>query len=115
MNDQPTEAKPHNPDNLTPGQIGTQDGWRLLDRDEIIDDYPTSERVAEQWRGSFWEEGYYGVAQEYTYRTNLTREELRKARGLDPEQPKPVTLESLAEEFLSHWQFAGSIFRDGLE
>lgn len=26
---------PHNPDNLTPEQIGTADGWRLLDEATI--------------------------------------------------------------------------------
>lgn len=30
-----TEEKPHNPDNLTTEQVGTAQGWRLLDEDEL--------------------------------------------------------------------------------
>lgn len=78
----------HNPDNLTPEQVGTQDGWRLLDRDELepVDIEPPFPglRDLEIWIVIRWAPYNSGNTHSRSYRTKLTREELRKARGLAP-------------------------------
>lgn len=82
----PRKVQPHNPDNLTPEQVDIKGGWRLLNKDEIgdIDDavsFPIS-----RWSGEVmgWLGGYGTATMPLkTYRTKLTREELRKDRGLE--------------------------------
>ncbi len=81
-------AKPHNPDNLTPEQVGVAYGWRLLDEDEVIS-VPVAEHCCEAWSKGFerWMiSNVTGQNKVLTYRTRLTRSELRKAPGL-PEEP----------------------------
>lgn len=83
MNDQ----KPHNPNNLTPEQIGTADGWRLLAKDEVfgnsIPPIHSYGCLSRKWFDDGREHGeMWGTI---TYRTKLTRAELRAARGLPPE------------------------------
>lgn len=74
--------KPHNPDGLTPEQVGVSNGWRLLDEDEIqtsatFVDHIISCRLSSGAWGSLW---YNGTDFENTYRTQLTREQLAEAR-----------------------------------
>lgn len=77
----------HNPDNLTDEQIGTDEGWRLLDEDEVIDgDFPELKDIEAWTSDRKWESNFYGATMIVTYRTKLTRAELRAARGL-PDQP----------------------------
>lgn len=77
--------KPHNPDNLTPEQVGVSEGWRLLDEDEVtgasnreIDGIQLFLRGREWWGDS----NLSGNGNHVTYRTKLTREELAEKRGL---------------------------------
>lgn len=91
----PHSENAHNPDNLTPLQVETHLGWRLLDRDEIRQPADYSECVymwfparpedglLAKWSEGTWL-GHTGCA---TYRTRLTREELAEARGI--RQPVP--------------------------
>jgi hypothetical protein len=66
------------------------EGWRLLDADEIAVSWKQL-RGIEVWYGGRWDDGgYYGSVSIQTYRTKLTRAELRKARGLS-EEPTWVT------------------------
>lgn len=85
-------AKTHNPDGLTPEQVGVTDGWRLLDEDEIIKHYVLNFFGIELWKCGRWDAAngntWKGNSKTYTYRTRLTRAELRKARGLEPEPAK---------------------------
>ena len=72
-----------NPDRLTPEQVETSYGFRLLDEDEIVvNDWLTNE--IQQWRGGWLPYRRLGSNKSYTYRTRLSRAELRKARGLEP-------------------------------
>lgn len=82
-------ANPHNPDALTDSQIGIADGWRLLDEDEVgtgtkilggLRELDMYYRSNQQWQ-SF----NSGCDKGMTYRTRLSRAELRKARGLESE------------------------------
>lgn len=96
------EPAAHNPNNLTPEQVGVADGWRLLDEDEIIRIIGSGEVQAwdDQGTGFKWHVHNWGSIpfrgsnRDYTYRTRLSRAELRKARGL-PEEPisKPQATE----------------------
>lgn len=74
--------KVHNPDGLTNEQVGIVEGWRLLDEDEIIPNNNALEEI-ESWDITGWDnEGFFGANQSMTYRTKLTREELKQKRGL---------------------------------
>lgn len=73
---------PHNPDNLTDEQVQTAEGWRLLDEDEIELNSLRDIDVKEIWYMDKWNPASCKFP-EYTYRTRLSRAELRKARGLE--------------------------------
>ena len=75
-------TKSHNPDNLTGEQVGVNDGWRLLDEDEIRDDCGVLGEIR-VFVDDSWDSGCVGWDHSATYRTKLSREELRKARGLE--------------------------------
>lgn len=80
----------HNLDNLTDEQIGTADGWRLLDEDEIGESFRLYSMVLmgiEVKASHGWLAGNSGENLLLTYRTRLSRAELREARGLEPEEP----------------------------
>lgn len=87
------EITMHNPDGLTPQQVQISEGWRLLGEDEILprDTGPELSGI-EAWCASDGEwynnfgAGYCGHEPNFTYRTHLSRAELRAARGLEPEQ-----------------------------
>lgn len=81
----------HNPDFLSDEQVGVSEGWRLLDEDEITSRIPDfSANKCDQWLSvSGWTDGGYGTLRDATYRTRLTRAELRKARGLSEPGPEP--------------------------
>lgn len=72
---------PHNPDNLTPEIIGVEEGYRLLDRDEIKE--ATSIRGIDMWDMGVWWKACAGSSLEYTYRTKLTREQLAEMREFE--------------------------------
>ena len=77
----------HNPDNVEPGE-----GYRLLDEDEVDDKFDSclaTDKIQKYMRHGFWSDGWWGSAKEFTYRTRLSRAELRAARGLPPEDSKP--------------------------
>lgn len=83
-----TTPTPHNPDNLTPSQIG--EGWRLLHEDEILPARafgPIAGLCV--WQNTaqhpYWIDNTSGASKACTYRTRLTRAELRAARGLEAE------------------------------
>lgn len=80
-------STPHNPDSLTPEQVGAPE-WRLLDEDEIIAscDMPNHKVTCDAWL-KHWVSGWGGGHKEKTYRTKLSRAKLREARGLPPEDP----------------------------
>ena len=81
--------KTHNPANLTPEQVGAEGGWRLLDKDEIGHFNKDIEGL-ERW-DSGWEDGpWAGTSNSRSYRTKLTRAELRAARGLPPKELSEV-------------------------
>lgn len=74
--------KAHNPDGLSFKQVEAKDGWRLLNEDEIIFSDNTLEEI-ESWDITGWDNGsFFGANQSMTYRTKLTREELKQKRGL---------------------------------
>ena len=80
-----TPDEPHNPDNLTPEQIGIAEGWRLLTKRE--NEYGPQLKEIEAWyeHSLGWSNiGYEGAHVNVTYRTKLTPEQLRTARGLPP-------------------------------
>ena len=84
---------PHNPDHLTPEQVGVAQGWRLLDEDEVVTSMRIQVFVCEYWTAlKYWTAHGPGYHKDKTYRTPLTRTELRSARGLPPE----VTPQSIA-------------------
>lgn len=79
-----------NPAGLTQAQVGIAEGWRLLEEDEI-----TTAPRAGKLQVWFREVGKWGSCMDLgwarnTYRTRLTRAELRAARGLEHE-PGEVT------------------------
>lgn len=100
---------PHNPDNLTPEQVGVSDGWRLLDVDEVNSDFNKSNnRSAEKWFhiAHGWHGFWLGTDDKSTYRTKLTRTQLREARGLPQidsgfEEPSQNGAELLMHEMIA--------------
>lgn len=76
---------PHNPDGLTPSQIGVSEGWRLLEEDEVGQQFETIVPI-QLWisNSRLWEpsDGWHGWMKQNTYRTRLTRAK----RGLEPEK-----------------------------
>lgn len=76
--------KVHNPDKLTPEQIGVSEGYRLLDEDEIKD--RASNLCIEKWvvtsfKNPYWDNSRYQGNYTYlTYRTRLSREQLAKLK-----------------------------------
>lgn len=75
----------HNPDHLTPEQIGTSEGWRLLNEDEYIYKPPTAGSLERMEKGRWVSGNFIGSDTGWTYRTKLSPAELRKARGLEEE------------------------------
>lgn len=60
----------HNPDNLTPKQVGVADGWRLLRKSEIKDNRTTT--PAHWWRNGGWSHESTGwTAPDSTFRTRI--------------------------------------------
>ncbi len=81
---------PHNHDSLTPEQVETHLGFRLLDEDEVTKISTSSNRAIWAFKYGIWDCGNWdGSDPSLTYRTKLSREELRKARGLPPEEIQP--------------------------
>ena len=73
----------HNPNNLTNSIIGTRHGYRLLNHDEILRDREAPEIFdLHMYEDGSWCKCACGVDHEITYRTKLSVEELKKARGL---------------------------------
>jgi len=75
----------HNPDKLTPEQVGVDDGWRLLlvselakDRDAVIGDMLLSKG---------WDKGCYGNNANATYRVKTAE---HPVGSLKPKVEKPV-------------------------
>lgn len=78
--------KVHNPDGLSFKQVEAKDGWRLLFTDEIMDQKGEFIEI-EAWKSlrfpNNWDNsGWSGSSVNTTYRTKLTREELKQKRGL---------------------------------
>lgn len=77
----------HNPNELNSQVIGIKEGYRLLFKDEIV---PTLDGKAGcvfdllMWdpHNNKWDRNNIGNSDRRTYRTKLTPEELKKARGL---------------------------------
>jgi hypothetical protein len=73
-----TEQKPqpHNPYGLPPEQYGANEGYRLLDEDEVKERHDSFyiEKYVYYWDKNQWS----GNEKTYTYRTKLSREELTK-------------------------------------
>jgi len=82
----PTSSNQHNPENLTPEQVGVEYGWRLLDKDETGPKFNNSISLIaiEGWNSvDTWNNtGNRGNLREVTYRTKLSKEDLAIARGL---------------------------------
>lgn len=82
-------AEGHNPSKLTRAQVQTQDGWRLLDADEIKN---RDHACCQFWQPGhgIWEETRlsYGGMLQNVYRTRLSRAELA---ALDAPKPKVKT------------------------
>lgn len=79
----PLASQAHNPDNLSQEQVGVADGWRLLDVDEVKNVPEVFLRDIQLWLGTKWDgTKWRGAGVGDTYRTRLSRVELRKARGL---------------------------------
>lgn len=68
-------SQPHNPANLTAEQIGT--GFRLLDADEIKPSRRKSSDI-ERWDNGKWFGYCGGISNWITYRTRLSREQLKE-------------------------------------
>jgi len=106
------EVSAHNPDNLTPEQVGVSDGWRLLDEDEITD---AADQIGgiEAFELGAWASnaphGYIGNVDGITYRTRLSRAELRKARGLPEEKPDATASDTLRMRALISQRFIDRI------
>lgn len=87
-------APGHNPDGLTNALVGH--GFRLLDQDEVFFGARTPPGIIQMHEsgGRFSDAaevgGWHGDVKANTYRTRLSRAELRAARGLPPEaDPEP--------------------------
>lgn len=96
MSTAPNEiAEGHNLERLTNAQVGVPE-WRLLTEEEIREagsanvHFVQGIQVFDDPRWIFDAVGFRGNEFDATYRTNLSRAELRKARGLEPE-PKEST------------------------
>lgn len=85
----PKIASGHNPDKLTEEQVGVKDGWRLLESDEIVY-YGVPHDSIQAWQNTWDSSGWRGSDPSCTYRTKLSKHELRVARGLElvHEEPK---------------------------
>lgn len=98
-------AMPANPNNLSDETVGVANGWRLLDVDEIRNEPPWPELAAlDSWMDGDkkWESSFSGNYPAATYRTRLTRAELRSARGLPPEETAAVLTNEEATAFAVH-------------
>jgi hypothetical protein len=74
------KPRPHNPDNLTKKQVGRAP-WRLLDEDEIKPRGLTKAIQAWAHQDLIWRKlPSRGVANLLTYRTRLTRAQLRRLK-----------------------------------
>lgn len=86
-------ASGHNPAGFTNAQVG--EGFRLLDSDEFAEGVAVPRLIQiEQWDGDGWDSSEWcGACKEFTFRTRLSRAELRAARGLPPEplNPEPIS------------------------
>jgi len=82
----------HNPENLPLDKVEVQEGWRLLDKDEIID-RQKGLPVIQFWsnHAKWWISGAIGNDQVYTYRTRLSREQLRQLTAKTQEAPINTT------------------------
>lgn len=97
MSTDPNEiAEGHNPERLTNAQVGVPE-WRLLTEEEIREagsanvHFVQGIQVFDDPRWIFDAVGFMGNKFDATYRTNLSRAELRKARGLEPKPESEVT------------------------
>lgn len=76
----------HNPENIE--DYGQSDGWRLLDWDEVSYGYDANpvmlDEIESYSPGWGWLKRFYGTNAEMTFRTKLTKPELRKARNMPP-------------------------------
>lgn len=81
----------HNPAGLTDAQYGRDQGYRLLEVDEvhISFDTLTDNIEVKSSDGSGWVSGVVGGEKCLTYRTKLSREALATARGLTPKASEP--------------------------
>ena len=74
----------NNPDALTPEQVEISQGYRLLEIDEVGPQFYKATKEIERWRPyGLWSNagsGCYGSDYGQTYRTKLSKEELRKVR-----------------------------------
>lgn len=76
------QSHPHNPERVPLSKVGTKEGWRLLDRDEIKSRKELSPHIS-LWGGPnlrhAWMAGpSRGQDTDWTYRTRLSRAELAK-------------------------------------
>ncbi len=91
----------HNPDNLTDEKIEAAEGWRLIDEDEVTFEGFAGNNAIESWFSDErrWMRNMNGDSITLTYRTKLSRSELRAARGLPPEEDKSEVEEIRDAEF----------------
>lgn len=72
---EPVESQDHNPDNLTPEQVGVSDGWRLLSKEENSISYRMQAKITidiQRWSSSelAWDDSSWSGDEElFTYRT----------------------------------------------
>lgn len=100
----PEAPAKHNPGNLTDAQVGVADGWRLLDEDEVIKvhGFHVLDDI-EMRRGDEWcDQGHEGYNTRATYRTRLSRAELRNARGLEPETAEDIRVKRAEQDADEH-------------
>lgn len=74
-------SPPHNPDGLTPEQVGVDKGWRLLEEGELYDG-PCLHELECWCENTKWKANFWGYNERETFRTKLTREELKQKRRL---------------------------------
>lgn len=79
---EPRIAKGHNPDKLTEEQVGVKDGWRLLEKDEIVPGGLMTSHIEAWGIWDGWLRCAFGANQTATYRTKLSKQDLAKERGL---------------------------------
>lgn len=92
-----------NPDQLTQAQVGTAEGWRLLDEDEVFE--CNDPVLIERWYNNEFGPGT-GRFKIHSYRTRLTRAELRAARGLTVGAPADSDDELLRALNALYWHFS---------